>query len=512
MAAADREKGISAHIDRHDQSIDKEDHDLAVLGYQPELNRNRSVYTILFQVLAITAVPFGEGTALTSAIYGGGQLAYFVGWIVVVVLDECVAVSLSELASKFPTSSGPYYWTYQLLPEGRTRTILSFVTGWVWFIGNVTICLSVNFGTAALLAGTATIYHPDWYASSWQLLLIFYAVCICTFGVCAFGNRILPYVDTVASVWNGITILVVCIALSVVAGAGRHSASCALSHYDKTISGYGNFSFFIGLLPAAYTFAAIGMITSMSEEVANPSVDVPSALSLVVPISGLAGLFFIVPICFTMPALQDILSAPAGQALPYIFHTVMNSPGGGLGLMFLVLGVAAFCCISITTAASRTTWAFARDQALPFSNLWSKLAGDQVPIMALGLLTVVQMLLGLINLGSTSAFTAFASCGVIALACAYAIPIGVSLFGGRRHVSTARWRCPSMIGFILNAISVAWITFQLVLFSMPAALPVTVVSMNYASVVFVGFMVISIIYYVAYGHRVYNGPPESDGL
>jgi hypothetical protein len=85
-----------------------EDRQLEALGYKAELHRNRSVYTILFQVLAITAVPFGEGTALISAIYGGGQLSYFVGWIVVSVLDECVAVSLSELASKFPTSSGPY--------------------------------------------------------------------------------------------------------------------------------------------------------------------------------------------------------------------------------------------------------------------------------------------------------------------------------------------------------------------------------------------------------------------
>ena len=89
-------------------SATTEDQQLAALGYKPELNRNRSVYTILFQVLAITAVPFGEGTALLSAVFGGGQLSYFVGWIVVCVLDECMAVSLSELASKFPTSSGPY--------------------------------------------------------------------------------------------------------------------------------------------------------------------------------------------------------------------------------------------------------------------------------------------------------------------------------------------------------------------------------------------------------------------
>lgn len=111
MSEASNEKIVLSETERGHGLINdapKEDNELAALGYKPELHRNRSLYTILFQVLAITAVPFGEGTALTSAIIGGGQLAYFVGWIVVCVLDECVAVSLSELASKFPTSSGPY--------------------------------------------------------------------------------------------------------------------------------------------------------------------------------------------------------------------------------------------------------------------------------------------------------------------------------------------------------------------------------------------------------------------
>jgi hypothetical protein len=65
----------------------KEDIDLQHLGYKPELIRTRSLYTILFQLLAIVAVPFGEGTALLNAVIGGGQLAYFVGWIVVCILE-----------------------------------------------------------------------------------------------------------------------------------------------------------------------------------------------------------------------------------------------------------------------------------------------------------------------------------------------------------------------------------------------------------------------------------------
>lgn len=181
------------------------------------------------------------------------------------------------------------------------------------------------------------------------------------------------------------------------------------------------------------------MISSMAEEVADPAVKVPRAISLCVPVGGVAGLFFILPICFTLPPLEDILLAPSGQALPYIFHVVMGSPGGGLGLIFLVLDVTMFCSISITVAASRKTWAFARDDAIPFARLWSKVSnGLGVPLWALVLVTVVQMLLGIINIGSSSAFLAFVSVGVIALAVSYAILIGLSLWYKRREVSQAR--------------------------------------------------------------------------
>ncbi len=71
-----------------------------------------------------------------------------------------------------------------------------------------------------------------------------------------------------------------------------------------------------------------------------------SPRSLCVPVGGIAGLFFIIPICVTMPPLEDVLGAPSGQVIPYIFHIVMGTPGGGLGLTFLVLGVTV-CSTSL---------------------------------------------------------------------------------------------------------------------------------------------------------------------
>lgn len=124
--------------------------------------------------------------------------------------------------------------------------------------------------------------------------------------------------------------------------------------------------------------------------------------------------------------------------------------------------------------------------------------------MALALTTVVQMLLGLISLGSSSAFAAFASVGVIGLAAAYALPVIVSMLQGRRAVSTARFRFPAVVGWFVNGLMVLWIAFQIVLFSMPTVLPVTAISMNYASVVFAGFFTLSTIYYMVWARKGKN--------
>lgn len=78
-------------------------------------------------------------------------------------------------------------------------------------------------------------------------------------------------VDTICAAWTAVSIFIILIALSVKADVGRHSAAYTLGHYDTSLSGWGGFTFFIGLLPAAYTFSAIGMISSMAEEVNDPT-------------------------------------------------------------------------------------------------------------------------------------------------------------------------------------------------------------------------------------------------
>jgi hypothetical protein len=100
--------------------------------------------------------------------------------------------------------------------------------------------------------------------------------------------------------------------------------------------------------------------------------------------------------------------------------------------------------------------------------------------------------------------------GVIALAVSYAIPIAISLLWNRRvEVNQAKWNCGPVIGPIVNVVAIVWIAFEVVLFSMPTALPVTAISMNYASVVLVGFLAISAAWYFIYARRGKSCFPSS---
>ena len=214
------------------------------------------------------------------------------GWIFVVLADECVALSLAELASRYPTSAGPYYWSFQLAPS-RYRVGFSFLSGWIWLFGAWIGTLSANFGFASLIAACVTLFHKEITLQPWQLLLLFYVRCGTTFLICAYGNHLLPRIDTVGAAFTVVTVLITLICLSVQAKAGRRSVGETLVGYDPGLSGWKGFSYFIGILPASYTFCGLGMVSAMAEEVSRPETQLPRAMAWSIPMGGLVGLFFV---------------------------------------------------------------------------------------------------------------------------------------------------------------------------------------------------------------------------
>jgi amino acid transporter len=173
----------------------------------------------------------------------------------------------------------------------------------------------------------------------------------------------------------------------------------------------------------------------MCEEVEHPATQVPKALVGTVALNTICGLVFLIPLVFVLPDQTELFNLLSGQPLPTIIKQSVGSSGAAIGLLIPLLVLGLICGIGCTTAASRATWAFSRDGAIPGFKWWKVVNVKlDVPLNAMMLSMAVQLILGLIYFGAPVAFNAFSGVGVICLTLSYAIPIFISLIRGRKQV------------------------------------------------------------------------------
>jgi amino acid permease len=82
---------------------------LETMGYKPELIRNRSTFQVAFMSFVLASIPYGLATSLTYPLSGGGPVNVIWGWILVSLIVFCVAASLGEITSVYPTAGGTYH-------------------------------------------------------------------------------------------------------------------------------------------------------------------------------------------------------------------------------------------------------------------------------------------------------------------------------------------------------------------------------------------------------------------
>ncbi|QGA17811.1 hypothetical protein EYB26_005487 [Talaromyces marneffei] len=479
---------------------------LARMGYKNELPRNLSMLSVLGLSFAIMAAPFGLSTTLYITLVDGQSVTIIWGWVLVTLISIAIAASLAEICAVYPTAGGVYYWS-AMLSTRKWAPLMSFIDGWLTLVGNWTVTLSINFSGGQLILSAISLWNEDYVPTPYQTILMFWAVMVVCALVNIFASRYLDLINKVCIYWTAASVLIILITLLSMAD-NRRSGEFVFGHYDASSSGWPNgWAFFVGLLQAAYTLTGYGMVAAMCEEVQNPHLEVPRAIVLSVVAAGVTGLIYLIPIMFTLPPVEILLAVANGQPIGLLFKTVTGSAAGGFGLLFLILGIMLFAGIGALTAASRCTYAFARDGAIPGFSTWQKVNKSfDVPVNAVILSTAVDCLLGLIYFGSSAAFNSFTGVATICLSTSYGVPILINVLRGRRAVKHSSFSL-GRFGYAINITTICWIVLAVVLFCMPVSLPVTPSTMNYASVVFAGFATISVIWYFVYARRHFTGPP-----
>ncbi|KAH7177115.1 amino acid/polyamine transporter I [Dactylonectria macrodidyma] len=482
---------------------------IEVTTYNSELVRSRSTFQVAFMAFVLASIPYGLATSLFYPLINGGPATMIWGWLSVSVIIFCVAVSLAEITSVYPTAGGVYHQTFMLSPP-RWRRITSWVCGWCYVIGNILITLAVNFGTTLFIVGCVNVFESApgvgvFQAETYQIFFVFVALTLFCNAVSSLGNQWLPWLDTFAIFWTFAGLIAIVVCTLTVAKNGRHTAGYVFGDFEPLSGWPSGWAFCVGLLHAAYATSSTGMIISMSEEVRFPSTQVPKAMVGTIVLNTIAGLLFLISLAFVLPDLPELLSVE--QPTPVIVKSAVGSAGAAFGCLIPLIVLAIICGIGCTTAASRCTWAFARDGAIPGSHMWQKVNKSlHVPLNAMMLSMAVQVVVGAIYFGSTTAFNSFSSSGVIFLTFSYATPIAVSFIGGRKDVRRGKFYLGRWGGFC-NVVAICWSCLAIPLFCMPSYLPVTPETANYASAVFFSFFLLATIWYWIWGYRNYQGPP-----
>jgi amino acid permease (GABA permease) len=485
---------------------DTADTKLAAMGYKAELPRSLSFFSVLGLSFAIMGVPYGESVTLSIGLTSGGPVTILYGWILVTIISVCIAASLAEICSAYPTSGGVYYWS-AMLANKKWAPIAAWTTGWVGLVGNWTLNTAICFSGAQIILSAIGLWNEAYIPEAWHVLLTYWAMLLIALFTNIFAAKHLSFINTMCVFWTSASVVIILVTVLTMAKAGRRSAAYVFTEFDATRAGWTpGWAFFVGLLQPAFTLTGYGMVAAMCEEVQNPEREVPKAMVLSVVAAGITGVIYLIPILFVMPDVDKLLAVATGQPIGYLFMAATGSPGGGFGLLSLLLGIEFFAAIGSLTASSRCLYAFSRDGAVPGSIIWSKINKRfNIPLNALLLSTLIQGLLGLIYLGSSAAFNAFTGVATICLSASYAIPVFILLIRGRHLLEKAPFHL-GKFGYVINIITILWILFAIVLFTMPTVIPVTPSSMNYASVLFVFFAGVSVLWYGVSGRKHFTGP------
>ena len=120
---------------------------------------------------------------------------------------------------------------------------------------------------------------------------------------------------------------------------------------------------------------------------------------------------------------------------------------------------------------------------------------------------LIAILIDLINIGSSTAFTALISLTTVSLYASYMLPI--VLMVKRRLRNDEPCFGPYTLGrygLLVNVIAILWGTFAVIFELFPTEMPVTAANMNYASVVFGSAVIFSLATWFLYGGKTFKGP------
>jgi amino acid transporter len=499
---------------------------LKELGYDQTLNRGWSAFQNFAISFTIISVLAGCFTTYGQAWNNGGPIAISWGWPIICTLILTVAFSMAEMASSYPTAGAIYWWSARL---GGRRW--GWYTGWFNLIGLIAVVASVDYAAASFLNFLLGLYGLELFgmnfADSSKILTETFVLFVLILGlhtlVNIYSSPLVARLNSISVWWHVLGVIVI-IAILLIVPDKLASADMVFtervnnSGFSDGSNGSGMFWFYVlplGFLLTMYTVTGYDASAHVSEETRGASVAAARGVWQSVFYSAIIGWFVLLAITFSVGTLET--GNEAFGFTPAIFAAVMDSWAAKLVILIAVIG-QLFCGMACLTSASRMTYAFSRDGAIPGHHLWTRLNHHRVPYMSVLFIGFWALVITLPALrgndaGVPFAFFAVVSIAVIGLYIAYVIPVFLRWRQGE-NFERGPWNLGQKYRW-LNPIAFTWVGLCVIIFSLPfvpAAVPwnddFTWEALNYAPITVTAVIVFAAILWAVSGHKTFHTPIE----
>ncbi|KAI0021094.1 amino acid transporter [Xylariomycetidae sp. FL0641] len=484
-------------------------------GYKDQLKRQYGLFGIVGIALTVDNAWAALGSSISVSILSGGPPGLIYGLIVALFYYSFIGLSLAELASSVPTAGGVYHWA-TIAGGPRWGRMLGFFTGWINFYGWMFDLAALVQISSNILVQMYVTYHQDGNSSytpaAWHVYVTYVAVLWLATAFVVLANRLVPYTQNLGMffvVAGGVVTIAVLAAMP-----EQHATNDFVwaAFDENNLTGWpGGVAFLLGVLNGAFTVGTPDAVTHIAEELPRPRRDLPRAIGLQIALGGLYAFVFAVALSYAITDLSALQQPPAGGIDTYPLAAIYRqatrgSRGATLALLLVLFLSTACCCVGTVLTNSRAYWALARDEAVPWAGACARVdARRSCPVPATLFVGAVATALGAVALVSDSAFLALTGSFIVLTTVSYALPLAANLAGGRRYFPPGPFHL-GRAGFAVNALAVAFIVLFDVLFMFPYALPTDAQSMNYNSVILVGVLALSGIWWCVHGTKKYPGP------
>ncbi|PYH29104.1 amino acid transporter [Aspergillus neoniger CBS 115656] len=474
------------------QTFDLDEAILRAQGREVELTRSFSWVGALGLAFSIVNSWLTYASCFGVAYsYGGGQIATF-SPLLSALTQLVMLQGVAELASAFPSSGGQYHYTYIIAPK-RFKNFAAYVVGMInviaWWINTA----SGTIYTAISAFGICRFLIPGFVGAQWQVYLCYLLVILLTllpiFIIPQHRVDAMTQSSMFLSILGFFLVMIVCLVM----GKGTYRPSSLVEYQPRSGWAPGP-AWLLGIGNGEYAFVAAGACVHISEEIPKPSRRIPLVMS-VLPILPARNLTILIGVLTLMPwiiamtcVIQDIDSVQ-NSFLPSLelFYQATNSKAAAAVLQAYLTILYYTCVPSQWITSSRMTWAFSRDNGLPFSTHWSKVDSKRgIPVRATLLSAGFCAVYGLLYIASTQAFNSIINTAILMLNITYTVPQGILASCGRDRLPARHYNLGRVPGYAVNFFSVGWLVVSGVFFCFPTMRTPTIADMNYNSIVICG--------------------------